>query len=429
MVLLTITLMLLLAPSYAQRDYSDISPGEAQQVLEALDRDPEKKRRVDPKSIQALEARARYISPEVARTATQVVKGVRGDKARAHAIYRFIASTIEYDVAALHTRSRPDQSPESVLRRRSAVCDGYSQLFHAMATSVGLTSHRVLGHVPARMAGGGSDFHAWNAVKISGRWHLLDATWGAGHIDPRTRKFERHTNDDWFLVNPDRFIYSHFPDESKWQLLPRPLSKSQFSKLPTLQPAFFGLGLSLLKPPPDRCSGEYRLALKCRPGTVLTARVGQPGQAPLPSTQTLVQPISASALEVRARLPQKGSYEVQVFSRKDHGLDYKAVATLSVESTSGVKTTFPLITGPFLSHGCRILKGDDGHLSSRKPTTLEIVVPGARTVKIVDSQSHFFPFQKNSKSFVWKGVLKPGEAKVQADFGNETQVLMVYQVD
>lgn len=29
----------------------------------------------------------------------------------------------------------------------------------------------------------GDSTHAWNAVYLEGRWHLLDSTWGSGNVD------------------------------------------------------------------------------------------------------------------------------------------------------------------------------------------------------------------------------------------------------
>lgn len=31
--------------------------------------------------------------------------------------------------------------------------------------------------------------HAWNAVFLEGRWHLVDSTWGSGLVDSSTSKF------------------------------------------------------------------------------------------------------------------------------------------------------------------------------------------------------------------------------------------------
>lgn len=35
----------------------------------------------------------------------------------------------------------------------------------------------------------GDSSHAWNAVYLEGRWHLLDSTWGSGTVDKTSDKF------------------------------------------------------------------------------------------------------------------------------------------------------------------------------------------------------------------------------------------------
>ena len=35
----------------------------------------------------------------------------------------------------------------------------------------------------------GDSDHAWNAVYLDGRWHLLDSTWGSGVVDDSSTKF------------------------------------------------------------------------------------------------------------------------------------------------------------------------------------------------------------------------------------------------
>ena len=59
-------------------------------------------------------------------------------------------------------------------------------------------------------------------------------------------------NEDYFMPNPEMFIYSNYADKPRWQLLPTVYSvKSQeeFLALPLLFPAFFRFGLKLLTEP------------------------------------------------------------------------------------------------------------------------------------------------------------------------------------
>ncbi len=71
--------------------------------------------------------------------------------------------------------------------------------------------------------------HAWNAVKIEGKYFLADATWGAGVINHKG-KYERKFNEAYFLSRPENFIYSHLPADPMWQLLSNPVSPDVFRK-------------------------------------------------------------------------------------------------------------------------------------------------------------------------------------------------------
>ena len=42
-------------------------------------------------------------------------------------------------------------------------------------------------------------------------WRLVDCTWGAGRVNPRTKQFERNLNEHFFLADPEELIYTHFP--------------------------------------------------------------------------------------------------------------------------------------------------------------------------------------------------------------------------
>lgn len=56
----------------------------------------------------------------------------------------------------------------------TAVCNGYAQAFTAMAEAAGLEAVMVTGSDSAGDTGGN---HAWNKVRIDGRWLLVDVTW------------------------------------------------------------------------------------------------------------------------------------------------------------------------------------------------------------------------------------------------------------
>jgi hypothetical protein len=131
-------------------------------------------------------------------------------------------------------------SADDVLKARTCVCTGYANLFEALCRAAGLEAVVITGH--ARGAGikteqGLRPNHAWNAVKIDGHWRLIEATWGAGHL--QGRNFVKQFEDFFFLPPPEQLIFTHFPDDARWQLLGPPLTRDQFARLPRVERHLF----------------------------------------------------------------------------------------------------------------------------------------------------------------------------------------------
>jgi hypothetical protein len=152
---------------------------------------------------------------------------------KARAIFIWIANNIAYDTNYKIT------TKDEALKQGKGVCEAYSGLFKSLGELAGLEVVTVSGDSkqyyyknPSDLDRGG---HAWNAVKIDdGRWMIVDATWGAGHVNNRifTRKLSVH----WFDPKPEIFIFTHFPKEDNWQLLKKPVTRDEFLRLPPLSP-------------------------------------------------------------------------------------------------------------------------------------------------------------------------------------------------
>src|SRR4029078_8527879 len=68
--------------------------------------------------------------------------------------------------------------------------------------------------------------HMWNAVKIDGKWYLVDLTWDAGQTVKGEFIFTYSTA--YLFADPQVFITHHFPEDEKWQLLKNPVSWTEF---------------------------------------------------------------------------------------------------------------------------------------------------------------------------------------------------------
>ncbi len=76
--------------------------------------------------------------------------------------------------------------------------------------------------------------HAWNAVKIAGKWRLVDATWGAGWI--KEGKFDKSFVEYYFCPPPQSLIMTHFPRKKEEQFSDSPVAPVQFTSWPFCNP-------------------------------------------------------------------------------------------------------------------------------------------------------------------------------------------------
>jgi len=180
-----------------------------------------------------------------------LTKPFRTEREKARAIFAWVSFNIRYDYKKYkdppsthyftganakelekNMREYREKGIRSTLKSKKGVCSDYSHLVQKMCEAAGLECTLIGGQ--ARTLRGRSGTHAWNAVKFDGRWHLLDATWGAGFIDREDEKFVRRYSPAFFDTAPSLFILNHLPDEEKWQMLEKPLSKKEFAKQPTV---------------------------------------------------------------------------------------------------------------------------------------------------------------------------------------------------
>lgn len=138
---------------------------------------------------------------------------------------------IDYDVIAYRGGNhRINRSNKDILKRGKAICWGYSTLFKAMCEEVGIECEIISGYskVPLNSKPKIEEpNHAWNAVKIDGKWHLLDATWDSGNKGLES-DFEKQFGHNYFLTPPSFFIANHLPAEPNWQLVKCPIAPQEF---------------------------------------------------------------------------------------------------------------------------------------------------------------------------------------------------------
>ena len=90
-------------------------------------------------------------------------------------IYDYICRNVKYDYAGASDSSNVMcHSAYSAAVLKKSVCQGYALLYYRTALKAGLDTRVIVGF---NKNGGG---HAWNIVKVSGKYYYIDSTWDAG---------------------------------------------------------------------------------------------------------------------------------------------------------------------------------------------------------------------------------------------------------
>ena len=150
--------------------------------------------------------------------------GLQTNEQKVRAFYIWLISHIEYDYDAYRGRSHYKNSSGEIIYYGKAVCSGYSHIFMELCELSDIECTVINGWAKV------GDFdpnhrktdHAWNKVMYNGKWELLDCTWSAVGYD------------FFYCTPPQKFVATHFPDNSEEQLLTPPISIEEFVEMKPL---------------------------------------------------------------------------------------------------------------------------------------------------------------------------------------------------
>lgn len=176
-------------------------------------------------------------------------KNIKEKKELALFFYHWIGANITYDYE-LSSRLKDNsisnkefwnnQDELVVYESKKAVCAGYAKLYKWFLDWVEIETVVISGHIRdtrnhyIELEKDDNFSHAWNAIKIEGKWMLVDTTWGNSN-DPSQSEY-------YFNINPKWLIITHFPKNKKWQLLEKQLTLEEFNKSKYVKPIWFYLG-------------------------------------------------------------------------------------------------------------------------------------------------------------------------------------------
>ncbi len=199
---------------------------------------------------QAIDAYAKSIdlTTDYKQAAKELTEPYKDESSKARAIFSWLAYHLEYDKRQLRKITKKmSKGPQKInasseaeakkmllekeraameraLKKKKGVCQDYAWLFTAMLEEVGIEAEFVVGHGRTEPSARYSSElgHAWNAAKIDGEWALFDVTW--------SKDMWEAGGDGFFMMSPQAFLRSHFPEDEAWQLIPDPIDMKAWIK-------------------------------------------------------------------------------------------------------------------------------------------------------------------------------------------------------
>lgn len=136
-----------------------------------------------------------------------IIKSGMSDFDKAITIHDWLTYNLDYDFTYSH------YYVEETLRDRTCVCQGYALTFKMMCEMAGLSVGYVTG--TGTNSSGQTESHAWNQVKIDGKWYNVDVTWDDPANPGKDRNDHSANRYDYFLISDARIEKNHTTSDTR----------------------------------------------------------------------------------------------------------------------------------------------------------------------------------------------------------------------
>jgi len=177
---------------------------------------------------------------DLSKLVISLTKNSNTDLEKAEVIFKWITNTISYDYKLFNKNKRvkkfrcknkaecqqkmidwKNKEIKKILRKKKAICWGYSELYKRMCAIAGVNCIIINGYIKtdaAHVGRMGILDHAWNAIVIDNEYHYLDATWASGYCTKKENGkldgFVKKYNDYYWLTPIDKLSRNHFPKDT-----------------------------------------------------------------------------------------------------------------------------------------------------------------------------------------------------------------------
>ena len=367
---------------FASYKYEPIQPG-----------DTAKLRETNFSELDRLARKLDYSGSSVTELANLLAANAPTESDKARIIYAWITQHITYDVAAFNDAIENDRYPKvdptKVLRDRTTICSGYSNLYQALAAAMNLEAAIVIGYAKGATPPNDPRFqnvnHSWNSVRIDDAWYLLDATFGAGLIEDG--KFSPSYNPYYFATPPQQFINQHYPEDQGWQLLSTTHSRNSFDNFPQVSPRFYNLGLEIISHPSSLITTPSRLDIRLKlPQDVVAIAELKQEERDLPHSTVLVNRQGDEAI-ISVAPPTAGTYQLVIYAKQqDDPTYYGEVISYELVATNST-AKLPRVYSHFYEHQVNLVEPLAANLAPNWSTYFNLIVPGALDVQVINTET------------------------------------------
>ena len=395
-------------------------------------------------ALRALDDRVKNISTEdtqnIYTLSKALTEGLATDLEKTYVIYKWVTTNIAYDSEALATKNfRGIGNANTVIQRRKAICDGYAELVMRLGLQSGLLVEKLDGFAKGFGYKIGEPMstpnHAWNAVRIDGKWYLLDATWDAGVVDEKSNKFEfKNSNYSYFLTNPDIFNYSHYASDVKWNLSKNNWNKADFFSKVNASEGAFKLGLNIDKHSSATINADslpYVLDYDTDVG--LYGALSSNGSK-LKGEWTFLKYDNNGKSKLLVSAPSNGVYGLQLYGdfKKQAGvlhgfLEYKVNVNNSLNNFGVFPQTFP----PYSNSKVVLDSPLNGILVANNVVKFKLKANGAQKLVIYQNGKAVETMKEEGGVFTADLKVERGELMIFGDFNSPNQLagILKYQVN
>ena len=321
---------------------------------------------------------------------------------------------VKYDAESFWKKTVPDQNWKDILITGSAVCAGYANLFKKICDEINIQCEIVSGYgrgvgtspleeeIPAKSN------HAWNIVTVNNEPYLIDSTWDSGYMDGKIAKQEYTT--EWLFVKPEHFIYTHFPEEPRHQLLGKTITVSEFMSLPFLKPTYFDLietaGYQIKKM--NHVEGKFVLEYPIRDGYEFSFDMYKENSDENEAQNTFTQ-FSGDTYKSYFTFPEKGRYLVRIFWKKTGELKGRDCGKFGVISSKGNTTLYPEQYASF-GKNIQVISPIEMPLEKGKKYEFKIKIDNKNYAALFYDKN-FAHLEKNPDGIFCKEIIIPNSVK------------------